>query len=316
VTCRDFHHIWLNEGFATYCEALWAESQTGLAGYRANLSSNRYFGAGTIYVPDDDDVQRMFEFGLTYDKASWVPHMLRHVMGDTVFFQALRAYGGQYGHGVATTEDFRRVCEEVSGIGLGRFFQQWIYGEYYPQYGFRWGSTAAGGGWDVSVTLEQLQTWQLFWMPVDVTIHTASGSQTFVAMDSLPTQRFVFHVAEPPESVEIDKDEWILRTTQALNAEEPPAPAALEFLAPRPNPSHGGTTFVFGLPREAQARLEVFDVRGARVRSLDAGRLRAGPHELPWDGRERDGRPVEPGIYIVKLESAGEVRTQRVVVIR
>ena len=316
VTCRDFHHVWLNEGFATYSEALWAESQSGLAGYHADLAYNRYFGAGTIHVPDDGDVLRMFDFALTYDKASWVPHMLRHVLGDTVFFQALRAYGGQYGYRSATTEDFRRVCEEVSGVGLDRFFQQWVYGEYYPQYGFRWASAAAAGGWDVSVTLEQLQSWQLFWMPVDVTIHTASGSQTFVVRDSMPAQTFVFHLSEQAESVQIDQDEWILRTIQALEPQGPPRPAALEFQAPRPNPTPAGATFLFALPRGAPARLKVFDVRGALVRMLDAGSLAYGSHELPWDGCDRAGRPLEPGIYLVKLEAAGETRTQRMAVIR
>ena len=316
VTCRDFHHVWLNEGLATYGEALWAESQAGLAGYHAALAYDKYFGAGTIHVPDDQNVSRMFDFNLTYNKASWVPHMLRHVLGDTVFFQALREYGRQHAYGTATTEDFQHACEEVSGRGLGRFFQEWIYGEYYPKYGFRWESVAAGGGWDVTVALEQLQSGQLFWMPVDVVVRTAGGMQTFVAMDSLLAQSFTFHVAEPPESVLIDPDEWILRSVATLEAEFPHGRTALELLPPRPNPAPGSATFAFVLPRAGTARVEIYDVGGARVRRLDTGALSAGSHPLAWDGRDTGGRAVRPGVYVVRLEAAGEARTQRLVVIR
>jgi aminopeptidase N len=316
VTCRDFHHVWLNEGLATYGEALWAESQAGPAGYHASLAYTRYFGAGTIYVPDDGNVSRMFDYGLTYNKASWVPHMLRHVLGDTVFFQALREYGRRHAYGTATTEDFQRVCEEVSGRGLGRFFQEWIYGEYHPKYGSRWESVAAGGGWDVTVELDQLQAGQLFWMPVDVVVHSGGVPRTFVALDSLPVQTFTFHVAERPDSVRIDPDEWILRTVEALDGEFPPGPAALELLPPRPNPARGSATFAFVLPRTGAARVEIYDVRGARVRALDAGVLSAGLHPLPWDGRDAGGRAVQPGIYMVRLAAAGEERTQRLVVVK
>jgi Aminopeptidase N len=62
VTCRDFQHLWLNEGFATYGEALWAEAQTGLDGYFAEMAGARYFGAGTIMSPRRDPlahVQRL-----------------------------------------------------------------------------------------------------------------------------------------------------------------------------------------------------------------------------------------------------------------
>jgi hypothetical protein len=242
--------------------------------------------------------------------------MLRHVLGDAVFFQALREYGLRHAYGTATTEDFQRVCEEVSGRGLGRFFQEWIYGEYYPKYGFRWDSVAAGGGWDVTVELDQLQAGQLFWMPVDVVVHTASGTQTLVAMDSLLAQSFTFHVAEPPESVLIDPDEWILRSVETLGVEFPPGPTALELLPPRPNPAPGSATFAFVLPRAGEARVGIFDVRGARVRWLDAGVLTAGSHSLAWDGRDGGGRAVRPGIYVVKIEAAGEHRTQRLVVVK
>ena len=323
VTCRDFHHIWLNEGFASYGPALWYEAQSGLLAYHSFMAGIEYFGAGTIYVPNDDDPARIFNGYLSYDKGAWVLHMLRHVLGDTLFFQSLRAYGAAHAYGTATTEDLRAACEAVTGRDLGAFFQEWIYGEYYPQYGYRWASAAAGVGWDVTVELTQMQGWQLFWMPVDVRIQTAGGAQTFVAMDSLAAQSFVFHVDQAPLSVAIDPDEWILRSTSAL-AVEPMAGARLEFLPPRPNPSRGATSFAFVLPdprapragARGEARLEIFDPRGALVRALETGPLGAGPQALVWDGRDRGGRPVAPGVYEARLTAGGAARSRRIVVVR
>ncbi len=218
VTCRDFHHIWLNEGFATYTEALWSEATGGTAAYHADMALNRYTGPGSIWVPDASNEGRVFDSNLSYNKASWVLHMLRHVLGDTTFFQALATYRAQRGYSTAVTEDFRDACEQVSGRNLHDFFQQWIYGEYYPAYRAAYTSTPAAGGWDVTLTLDQVQSWQLFHMPVDVTIETASGSTTFVVDDSLASQTFVLHVADAPTAVRIDKDNWILKTVQTVVA--------------------------------------------------------------------------------------------------
>jgi hypothetical protein len=212
VTCRDFHHIWLNEGFATYGEALWQESLGGSSAYHADIDLNRFLGPGSVYVPDATDESRVFDSNLSYDKASWVLHMLRHVLGDATFFAALHQYRADWGYRSATTENFRDACEAVSGRNLDDFFQQWIYGEYYPIYRPSWTAAAAAGGWDVTLTLEQKQTWQLFHMPVDITITHGAGTTTFVVDDSLASQSFVLHVAGQPVALEVDKDGWILKT--------------------------------------------------------------------------------------------------------
>jgi len=218
VTCRDFHHIWLNEGFASYCEALWQESLGGPAAYHADIDLNRFLGPGSVYVPDATNESRIFDSNLSYNKASWVLHMLRHVLGDATFFAALHAYGTTWGYRSATTEDFRDVCETVSGRNLHPFFQQWIYGEYYPTYRSSWTAAPAGGGWDVTFTLQQTQSWQIFHMPVDIQVTHALGATTFVVDDSIASQTVVLHVAGEPSAVDVDKDNWILKTLDEVVA--------------------------------------------------------------------------------------------------
>ena len=215
VTCRDFQHVWLNEGFATYSEALWSEANLGTAGYFDDINFNKYYGPGTIFVSDLSDVNRIFDSNLSYNKPSWVLHMLRRVLGDATFFAALKQYAIEFGYSTAVTEDFRDVCESVSGRDLDAFFQQWIYGEYYPAYHYEWSAAAAGGGYDVTLTLDQKQSWQLFTMPVDVRVTTLAGDVTFVVPDSLASQTFTLHVADPPAAVTLDPDGWILKTIES-----------------------------------------------------------------------------------------------------
>jgi hypothetical protein len=214
VTCRDFHHIWLNEGFATFSEALWAESQGGAAAYHADLALNRYYGPGSVWVPDDQDVSRIFSSDLSYDKGSWVLHMLRRVLGDAAFFASLAQYRANHAYGTAVTEDFQAACEAASGRDLDAFFQQWVYGERYPVYRADWTSAPAAGGHDVTLTLQQRQGWQLFTMPVDIRIQTTAGPRDFTVPDSLASQVFVLHVDAEPLSLEVDPDGWILRQVE------------------------------------------------------------------------------------------------------
>ena len=214
VTCDDFHHIWLNEGFATYSEALWWESNGGEAALHQDMAFNTYYGPGTIYVPDLNDWNRIFDSNLSYNKPSWVLHMLRHIMGDADFFASLAAYRQQHEYGTATTEEFRDICESVSGKDLHSFFQEWIYGEYYPAYEFDYSYAPAGGGYDVTVTVRQTQSWQIFDMPVDLTVHTNAGQTTFVVQNNLAEQDFVLHVTDTPQFVTLDENNWILKTVQ------------------------------------------------------------------------------------------------------
>ena len=126
ITCRTFHHIWLNEGFARYAESLWfAHSGLSSSASAYQVEYHTYKGPGTIYV-EDPQTEDIFDIELSYNKASWVLHMLRHVVGDSVFFDILKTYHTSPGHqhNIADTEDFQKICEKVSGLKLEKFFQQ------------------------------------------------------------------------------------------------------------------------------------------------------------------------------------------------
>ncbi len=219
VTCESFSDIWLNEGFATYSEALWDEGTAGAAGYAANIWANRFYGNGTIYVPpgDTSNFARVFDGNLTYNKASWVLHMLRGMLGDTTFFTALRAYATSAAlrYGTATTADFQAVVESTSGTDLSRFFEQWIHQPYFPTYLVDHETATDGGGWRLELSIEQLQTHHVYAMPLTVRLSTSGGDETFVVQDSLAQQSFVLQTVNEPLSVSLDPDRWVLCTTEA-----------------------------------------------------------------------------------------------------
>ncbi|MFH1143822.1 MAG: M1 family aminopeptidase [Candidatus Eisenbacteria bacterium] len=213
VTCADFHHIWLNEGFARYAEALWFEEQYGNEGYWGRMNAIRYYGEGTIYVPELSDGGRIFHTGLTYNKAAWVVHMLRGVMGDEVFGDFLLAYRQAFEFGAATTEGLQAVAESVSGMDLQDFFQQWIYGEFYPVYEFVWENAPTPEGERLHLTIDQTQTNAgSFHMPIQVRVEMSGGDMAeFVVDNALAHEEYWLALSAPAAAVEIDPDEWILR---------------------------------------------------------------------------------------------------------
>jgi aminopeptidase N len=216
ITCDSFHHIWLNEGFASYAEAFWFEHlYPGYTASEYQMDYQLYLGPGTIYVEDPEN-ENIFDLGLSYDKGSWVLHMLRHITGDNTFFNILKTYYASPAHqyGTATTEDFQAICEAVSGMNLDKFFQQWIYEEFYPNYSYSWNWVQNGSHYDIQLEIKQLQNNHIFWMPVDITVTTAQGETTLVVWDSLQTQSFQLTIDAEPLDLELDKNNWILKTIE------------------------------------------------------------------------------------------------------
>ena len=219
ITVHNWHHIWLNEGFASYCEALWAEHVYGEDYYHTYMGYMKYTGGGSIFIEDTTDAWNIFDI-IVYDKGAWVLHMLRHVVEDSTFFDILRAYYSEYAHGAVMTEDFQGVCEEVSGMDLDYFFDEWIYGTYYPRYRYSWIYEYAGSGYyDVYLHLDQYQTTSPthFTMPVDITITAGGEDTTFVAFNDPRHKDFQFRVEGVPNILQLDKDQWILMSASSAS---------------------------------------------------------------------------------------------------
>jgi len=212
ITMKRWSHIWLNEGFASYAEALWAEyrgGQDSLFTYMDEFDQGLF--PTSVFVYDSTNIAELFS-RTVYDKGAWVLHMLRHVLGDSSFFESLAEYRQAFAFGNATTEDFRDVCESVYGADLDWFFEQWVYGFFRPSYEYAWSDSAAGENHIVTLKLDQVQVYTgLFKMPLDVQLTTLSGDTTCVAWDSLASQTFQFVMDEEVIKLQIDPDNWVLK---------------------------------------------------------------------------------------------------------
>jgi hypothetical protein len=242
--------------------------------------------------------------------------MLRHVLGDSLFFRALRAYADdpRFRFRSATTDGFRSVCEATGGISLGYFFDQWVFGEGYPRYAFEWSGGKAGDGYDVRVRLKQSAPGPspvLFTMPIDIRMTSGTKDTTVVAFQTTQDQEFVFRIPFNPADVQLDPDKWILREILPADGQ---IPGGYVLQQNYPNPFNAGTAITFALPRRSEVTLAVYDVLGREVVQLSRERWEAGPHTLRWSGDDASGRPVASGVYIYRL-TAGDFTAARSMVL-
>lgn len=144
ITCATWQDIWINEGFAVYSEYLTSQAMRTESASQAWLEQNaldaKNYDDGSVYVPFGElsDVERIFDYYLTYKKGGMLVHMIRYLLGDEMFFDVLQSHLDIHGDSVATGEDFKSVLEDVSGMEFDAFFDQWYYGEGYPIYNIEW----------------------------------------------------------------------------------------------------------------------------------------------------------------------------------
>ena len=144
VTENDWHHVWLSEGFATYFTHLYNEwtygnerRRSGMERDRANILKHELLPKSPVVDTTIQDIGKVLSI-ITYQKASFVLHMLRKEIGDQAFFTGIRNYYAAYQNKNALTTDFQRMMEASSGKNLTGFFQQWIFSPGAPKLEATW----------------------------------------------------------------------------------------------------------------------------------------------------------------------------------
>jgi aminopeptidase N len=298
VTTKSWHHVWIIEGFATYATAIWFDYNEDEDILGAIMELFEYYGSGTPYV-ENPETEEIFHKNLSYRKSAWVYHMLRHIVGDSVFFSIIKAITSDpsCAHGTITTERLVEIAESVSGMNLEKFFQQWIFGEYYPDYAYSWTYSEKEAGYELELTVQQVQVGQLFWMPVDVAIETLSGVESFVIWDSLETQVFHFELDELPQSVTLDPDNWVLNNAKDVTGTKEFAKHETEILVV-PNPFKNKVEFKFELRSNSYVSLLIFNELGQEVANLTDGIITPGTHSISWDAKG-----FRTGMYFYRFKS-------------
>ena len=147
VTCKDWSHLWLNEGFATYYSHLYEGHKFGRDALLYGLyrdATQRVLPRGAkdkrpIVYKEYDGPGEQFDFR-AYPKGSWVLHMLRSQLGETLYRECIRTYLERHALTSVVTEELNAVVEELSGCCFDPFFDQWVYHGGHPalQIDYRW----------------------------------------------------------------------------------------------------------------------------------------------------------------------------------
>ena len=319
ITCKTFNDIWLNEGFARYCQALWAEHMYGREAYFDFMNNHAYYGAGTIYVENPSSNSQIFSAGLSYNKASWVLHMLRHKVGETMFFDILKSYASNdsLSYNAASTSDFQKVCEDISGLDFEQFFQQWIYGERYPKYELSWWHEGNG---IYNVKIDQVQSYNFFSMPIDLKFSGSAGPMlvdtTIVIENNNFSQLYEFSGFNfLVENVMLDPENWILKeATYSVNEIDNILPDRVEVEKAFPNPFNSKVKLSFYInPQfgDTHVNVNIFDLRGKIVESLIDNEFIPGYHTTFWNANGKSS-----GVYFIQLATDNYIDSQKILFLK
>jgi len=224
ITPLRWSDIWLNEGFATYCEGLWAEYQRGSKGYKSFIAyeAEKYLRGNPgwalynkewdVKVPEDSI---LFSVPMIYSKAGCVVHLLRYVLGDSTFFNTLYLYTNnpEFKYGNITTTEFINFISAASGRNLNWFFNQWLYQPNHPVYQNQYSSEKLSNSkWKVDYTINQVQTNAPFFkMPAELKVFFENGTDILLKVDNeYNIQKFSFEFEDEPKRVSFDPNNQIV----------------------------------------------------------------------------------------------------------
>ncbi|KAA8485314.1 M1 family metallopeptidase [Arcticibacter tournemirensis] len=202
ATEKDWSHVWLSEGFATYLSNVYLEDKYGPDSLRRLMTQQRnkvLKFEKKRFTPIIDHVQSDYMQILnanSYEKAAWVLHMLRREMGDAAFWKATRKYYKKYRNKNADTDDLLRIFEQVAGKDLDTFFNQWLYRAGNPKLTLNWRYRADSKNLILRVTQEQPELYQL---PFEFSIPGEPGLRSVLLKDRVTTVEVP--VASVPASV-------------------------------------------------------------------------------------------------------------------
>jgi aminopeptidase N len=265
VTCASWQDIWLNEGWAKYCEGIsekyiygswneWVKDNIIHASARNDLS---------VFVADTSSSDRLFQFESTYCKGGLVHHMLHYMLGDT-FFAAVRYYldDPKLAYGFAHTADYKNDLEQFSGVNLDTFFQEWVYGKGFPNYTIGWNSTSSRLHISLSQQTAEPSSVPFFHTPVPIRLWSNGKSRDIKLYVNAQQQEFEFNISAKVDSIQADPDLWLFAHYDLRNLANPIG------LFPNPANTQINLSFSSGYINK-NASLEVYDVTGKVVYRQD-----------------------------------------------
>jgi aminopeptidase N len=273
ITLGSWEDIWLNEGFATYWTALTTEA-FGTAQAWHDWKSSRIGQitaqpGGSVWVDDTTNVNRIFNGRLSYTKGAMLLHMLRWVMGDENFFQAVLNYTEDPAltFGYACTADLQAHLEAVHGQSLQEFFNDWFYGQGHPSYQLLWNYNNGNFLLIADQTTSHASV-SFFEMPLPIRL-IGESQDTLIRLEHTQNgQLFATPVPWEVKAVHFDPDWWIVSANNSVT--QSPIDSALEEslskqLLIRPNPGANQLELAIKGDRLWLERVRIYDATGRLV---------------------------------------------------
>ena len=292
ITCGTWKDIWLNEGLTEYSAGIVVEELDGDAAFviwkSGKISNITSSTTGAVYLTDTEasDVNRIFSSRLSYNKGSMVTHMLRWVMGDANFFQALQNYlsDTNLAFGYAVTNDLKGHLEAVHLTSLTEFFNDWIYGQGYPTYTVNAQNWGAG---QAKITVSQAQSnasVSFFEMPLEIRLTSAGGlTHDVVVNHTSNAQEFIVPVPFVVTGVTFDPNKHIISRNNVVTLANESFDLE-QIISVYPNPTTNELHIM--MPTTLQLdKVEIYNTLGQLVGQKDAidfsvAELSAGLHLL------------------------------------
>lgn len=330
ITCGTWADVWLNEGFATYCEALWYENTGGYNAYKSDINSDANYYLSTnpgwaIYNPSWAETTPpfsiLFNTAITYDKGACVLHMLRYVLGDSLFFAAIKAYAGDtanFKYKNAVTDDFTASISQTAGQDLTWFINEWVKQPNHPFYQNTYSFTPAGGSyWDVDFLAKQVQTNSLFHkMPLTIKISFTSGPDTTIRfMNDQNDQFFVWTFNRQPIGLQFDPgDDIVLKEGTTLigiikNGKQ--VPGKFTLYQNYPNPFNPVTNISYDIAKRTLVTIKIYDVLGKLVQKPVNEVKEAGKYSMEFDASN-----LPSGVYYYVIRAGSFTDTKKMVLVK
>jgi len=223
LTTRDWGDVWLNEGFATFMEQVFREEDQGvdeasfdrLGAQEQTIDADRRNRRPIVWNKWVNDPIEVFFSGHIYPKGATILQMLRHQLGDALFWKAMNHYTTEHAYGNVVTDDLRKAFEETTGKDYKGFFDQWVYGAGFPV--FQVSSAYDAAARRLVINAREVQPRDsmtgLFDVDVDVEARTDSGVVHFVVPVRNGTGEAGANLKAAPRSIRWDKGNWILDLT-------------------------------------------------------------------------------------------------------
>ncbi len=327
VTCSSWKDIWMNEGGATWSEAIWQEWQWGKDTYFYDMVDKRNYylerGGSTLPPIYGLPINTIFAGNavLVYQKASWVYHMLRTMLGDEQYFKSLRAYMTKFSYKSANKDEFRQVFEDEiknPAVAFKTYFDQWLLKPGHPVFDMSVSTSNIGvNAYKASLTLKQTQPSDnisdVFQVPVRVLF---KGSDNQIKIDTLlqttREQNFTSDLTFYPEQVEIDTTHILCEVRSLTTSVQESKIVSSTEISVYPNPVITGNIagIELGIQSFDTEYIGVYNNLGEKVMDVFAGSLEPGMYKFTFSTEA-----LSSGVYYIRSNNSRSHQMAKIVIV-